>query len=595
MVCTEKGQRFRPPMPRKTRPKTPGDKKEPKLDGTPSVHRRNLRWASYPVLLLFSLLRFIVFQLWMLISEAVSRVSSRESFAMVDTRKSGYDPLKNDLEANGNPMTGVSINPSSSSTASTTGPKLDPQLSKQKQHHKRAFEYLTKALKIDEEEKGSKRQAIEYYRKGVDELEKGIAVDCDKPGPEWEKAKKIQDKMKKNLSMAKERLDILMKSSHRASPRLVHKATTGVSSSNGRTRSPARNLPHVPRPDPTSLPETTIPSQPKTRGQSSGKKDPKSPTSSHPPPAKDVKQAVSRLKNVDSKLANRILDEIMDSGPKVKFTDVAGQQAAKQALNEIVIFPSLRPDLFTGLREPARGLLLFGPPGNGKTMLAKAVANESNATFFNISAATLTSKYVGEGEKLVRALFAIARELQPSVIFMDEIDSLLTERREGEHDASRRLKTEFLLEFDGVKASGSERILVMGATNRPQELDDAVLRRLVKRVYIQMPDQDTRKELLRQLLAKNKNPLNEADLTRLSEFTRGYSGSDLTALAKDAALGPIRELGPNAVKSTSAEEVRNITLSDFYESLKRIRRSVPQDSINAYEEWNKNYGDISTF
>nr|XP_054759518.1 spastin-like [Lytechinus pictus] len=228
-------------------------------------------------------------------------------------------------------------------------------------------------------------------------------------------------------------------------------------------------------------------------------------------------------------------------------------------------------------------------------VLAKAVANESNATFFNISAATLTSKYVGEGEKLVRALFATARELQPSVIFMDEIDSLLTERREGEHDASRRLKTEFLVEFDGVKADGSERILVMGATNRPQELDDAVLRRLVKRVYVQMPDQNARKELVKQLLKKNNNPLTDGDLTRLAEFTKGYSGSDLNALAKDAALGPIRELGLNGVKSTSAEQVRSITLSDFYDSLKRIRRSVPQDSINLYEDWNKNYGDISSY
>ena len=215
-------------------------------------------------------------------------------------------------------------------------------------------------------------------------------------------------------------------------------------------------------------------------------------------------------------------------------------QLAKQALEEMVILPSLRPELFTGLRAPSRGLLLFGPPGNGKTMLARAVAGESAATFFNISASSLTSKYVGEGEKLVRALFAVARELQPAIIFVDEIDSLLCDRREGEHEASRRLKTEFLCQFDGVTSSNEERILVMGATNRPAELDEAVLRRFPKRVYVRLPDVSTRVHLLEKLLSRHNSPLDAAALQRLAHQTQGYSSSDLTALAKDAALGPIR-------------------------------------------------------
>ncbi|TKC37914.1 hypothetical protein EI555_021127, partial [Monodon monoceros] len=242
---------------------------------------------------------------------------------------------------------------------------------------------------------------------------------------------------------------------------------------------------------------------------------------------------------------------------------------------------------------------------------AKAVAAESSATFFNISAASLTSKYVGEGEKLVRALFAVARELQPSIIFIDEVDSLLCERREGEHDASRRLKTEFLIEFDGVQSAGDDRVLVMGATNRPQELDEAVLRRFTKRVYVSLPNEETRLLLLKNLLCKQGSPLTQKELAQLARFksakvkiscsfffpilrmTDGYSGSDLTALAKDAALGPIRELKPEQVKNMSASEMRNIRLSDFTESLKKIKRSVSPQTLEAYIRWNKDFGDTT--
>lgn len=192
------------------------------------------------------------------------------------------------------------------------------------------------------------------------------------------------------------------------------------------------------------------------------------------------------------------------------------------------------------LRLIRTGLLLFGPAGNGKTLLARAIATECSATFFNISAASLTSKYVGDGEKLVRALFSVARKMQPSIIFMDEIDSLLSERNSSEHEASRRLKTEFLVEFDGLGSQDNDRIVVLGATNRPQELDEAALRRFTKRVYVTLPDQQTREHLLRSLLTKQSCNLSAEVIRSLATYTDGYSGSDLTALAKDAALEPIR-------------------------------------------------------
>uniref|UniRef100_A0A182JN87 microtubule-severing ATPase n=1 Tax=Anopheles atroparvus TaxID=41427 RepID=A0A182JN87_ANOAO len=300
------------------------------------------------------------------------------------------------------------------------------------------------------------------------------------------------------------------------------------------------------------------------------------------------------VKGVEPKLVQIIMDEIVEGGAKVEWQDIAGQEVAKQALQEMVILPSVRPELFTGLRTPAKGLLLFGPPGNGKTLLARAVATECSATFFSISAASLTSKYVGDGEKLVRALFAVARELQPSIIFIDEVDSVLSERSSNEHEATRRLKTEFLVQFDGLPANTeADKIVVMAATNRPQELDEAALRRFPKRVYVTLPDKDTRELLLRRLLQKQGSPLSDADLKRLALLTEGYSGSDLTALARDAALEPIRELNVEEVKNMDPTKLRSIRESDFHSSLKRIRRSVAPHSLAAYEKWLQDFGDVT--
>uniref|UniRef100_A0A672J8E7 microtubule-severing ATPase n=1 Tax=Salarias fasciatus TaxID=181472 RepID=A0A672J8E7_SALFA len=435
-----------------------------------------------------------------------------------------------------------------------------------KNYHKQAFEYISKALRIDEDD-SEKGEAVQWYKKGIAELEKGIAVEITVQGDQYERAKRLQDKMVTNLTMAKDRLVLLVCNHNTSDPTIIQLATVFTLSHSLYDFLCAQVTPRM------------------------GKAQNGKPSAVKQPPKRDLKN----FKNVDSKLANLILNEIVDRGASVSFGDIAGQNLAKQALQEIVILPALRPELFTGLRAPARGLLLFGPPGNGKTMLAKAVAAESNATFFNISAASLTSKYMGEGEKLVRALFAVARELQPSVIFIDEVDSLLCERREGEHDATRRLKTEFLVEFDGVQSVGDDRVLVMGATNRPQELDEAVLRRFAKRVYVTLPDDETRFTLLKNLLGKHGNPLSKSELSHLAKATAGYSGSDLTSLAKDAALGPIRELGPDQVRCMAAAEMRNIKMKDFEDSLKRIKPSVSPSTLNMYTKWNQDYGDTTAF
>jgi hypothetical protein len=228
-----------------------------------------------------------------------------------------------------------------------------------------------------------------------------------------------------------------------------------------------------------------------------------------------------RLRNIDPKMVELITNEIMDHGSPVQWDDIAGLEFAKSTIKEIVVWPMLRPDIFTGLRGPPKGLLLFGPPGTGKTLIGKCVASQVRATFFSISASSLTSKWVGEGEKMVRALFAVARCYQPAVIFIDEIDSLLSQRSDSEHEASRRIKTEFLVQLDGATTSSEDHILVIGATNRPQEIDEAARRRLVKRLYIPLPDMSARKQIITNLLKEQKHSLDISDLDSLCEKTDG--------------------------------------------------------------------------
>eukprot|EP00240_Pyramimonas_obovata_P001567 CAMPEP_0118922068 /NCGR_PEP_ID=MMETSP1169-20130426/1128_1 /TAXON_ID=36882 /ORGANISM="Pyramimonas obovata, Strain CCMP722" /LENGTH=436 /DNA_ID=CAMNT_0006862887 /DNA_START=116 /DNA_END=1426 /DNA_ORIENTATION=+ len=259
----------------------------------------------------------------------------------------------------------------------------------------------------------------------------------------------------------------------------------------------------------------------------------------------DPNQKGGAMKNEDdsekARLRGNLGSAIISEKPNVKWDDVAGLDAAKDALKEAVILPVKYPQFFTGKRKAWSGLLLYGPPGTGKSYLAKAVATEADSTFFAVSSSNLVSKWMGESEKLVSQLFQMARESAPSIIFIDELDSLCSSRGEGESEAARRIKTEFLVQMQGVGNESNGQVLVLGATNMPYSLDQAVRRRFDKRIYIPLPEDNARAHMFKVHLGDTPSSLTEEDYRYLGAKTAGFSGSDVATMVKDVLFEPVRK------------------------------------------------------
>ncbi|KAI9167262.1 Protein MSP1 [Paramyrothecium foliicola] len=232
----------------------------------------------------------------------------------------------------------------------------------------------------------------------------------------------------------------------------------------------------------------------------------------------------------------------------VGFDDIGGLELIIEELKESVIYPLTMPHLYSHagpLLSAPSGVLLFGPPGCGKTMLAKALAHESGASFINLHISTMTEKWYGDSNKIVRAVFSLARKMQPCIIFIDEIDAVLGTRRSGEHEASGMVKAEFMTLWDGLTSANSSgtpaQIVVLGATNRINDIDEAILRRMPKKFPVPLPGQEQRRRILQLILQDTKTDPDNFDLNYVAKITAGMSGSDIKEACRDAAMAPVRE------------------------------------------------------
>lgn len=434
------------------------------------------------------------------------------------------------------------------------------------EHAKKAIEWDKKACadnedpELFENAKNAYIRAIEYYMTGL----------------KYEKNDRVKSSLKAKISNYMDRVDILKE---------------WLKKYNDNKQNPNSDV-----------------SEPTGSGNTATKKD------------SDANGAGKEKERMQSQLGAAILTE----KPNVKWDDVAGLGAAKDALKEAVILPQRFPQMFTGKRKPWKGILLYGPPGTGKSYLAKAVATEADAKFFSVSSSDLVSKWQGESEKLVKELFGMARKEGKAIIFIDEIDALVSTRSDSESESSRRIKTEFLVQMDGVGKS-TDGVLLLGATNIPWGLDDALLRRMERRVYIPLPDAEARKTMFQIHLGQTPNELSDEDFVYLSERSEGYSGSDIAVAVRDAIMGPVRKL-QNArffKKSTvngvekftpvrpplegeekpagivqmdlmqikpDTLEVPQVTIDDFEEAFERTNPSVGRENIIQHEKFTKEKG-----
>ena len=324
------------------------------------------------------------------------------------------------------------------------------------------------------------------------------------------------------------------------------------------------------------------------------------PLSSYPPedPTEKLLKPMPGYGNPEFReLAAIITRDIFIQNPNVLWSDIAGLEETKKLIKEAIVFPLKYPNLFTGILSPWKGILLYGQPGTGKTMLAKAIATQCKTTFFNISASSIVSKWRGDSEKLVRTLFELARYHAPSTIFLDEIESIMSHRG-NDHEGSRRMKTELLIQMDGLSKT-SDHVFLLAASNLPWELDSAMLRRLEKRILIGLPDFNARVDLFKGILGLDlvdgygSKIVSLLDYEKLAGITEGYSGSDINLVCKEAAMIPLRRVFAALDSQDDVKIERDlVTNEDVIDAVNRTRPSCNPEIDLKYKKWADSFGSI---
>lgn len=288
-----------------------------------------------------------------------------------------------------------------------------------------------------------------------------------------------------------------------------------------------------------------------------------------------------KLSNHEMMVASNLVEP---SSIPISWDDIAGLDGVIEELRETVILPIQERELFakSKLTKAPRGVLLHGPPGCGKTMIAKATAKEAGARFINLDVSQITDKWYGESQKLATAVFTLAAKLSPCIVFIDEIDSLLRVRDSHDHEATAMVKAQFMQMWDGLETCSEACVVVMGATNRPKDVDKAILRRMPATFHVGLPDIHKRKDILKRIL-EMESIAEDLDFVRLSKLTQGFSGSDLREACRTASVYRMRDAlaSRNAENELIRDELMQINNADMLKAVAKLRESKVHCGTNA--------------